>query len=194
MVQIDNKIVSTEIFETLFVCDVSKCKGMCCVYGDSGAPLEDDETAVLKDIFPKIKKYMTPQGIEAVEQNGYYEIDFDDEKVTPLVGNSEDCAYSFRENDIVYCAIERAFTNGDIDFRKPVSCQLYPIRITKYSGFEAVNFHHWKICSDAHKLGKNCGTPLYIFLKEPIIRKYGAHWYEQLCKAAEHFQTRKTNC
>ena len=183
MYQIGSTIVSRDILEKHFVCDLNKCKGNCCIYGESGAPLEDDEIPILQEIFPKIKPYMTAEGIAIVEQIGVYDIDFDNDKVTPLIGNSEDCAYSISEKGIVFCAIERAFMNREISFRKPISCHLYPIRITKYKAFEAVNFHNWKICEDAHKLGKKTGTPLYIFLKEPLIRKYGNDWYQQLSEA-----------
>ena len=158
---------------------------MCCVYGDSGAPLTDDEIIILQETYPKVKPYMTPAGIAVVEQRGVYDTDFDNDKVTPLIGDEEDCVYSFNEKDVYYCAIEKAFMNGETDFRKPVSCHLYPIRITKYDDFEAVNYHHWNICSEALKLGKRRGTPLYVFLKEPLIRKYGSDWYEQLCIAAK---------
>jgi len=183
MIQIGKAIVSLDIFEKQFVCDLGKCKGMCCVYGQSGAPLEDGEIAILQELYPKVKPYMSPAGIAIVEQQGVYTTDFDDDTVTPLVNDSEDCAYANTAKGVVYCAIEKAFTNGEINFRKPVSCHLYPIRITKYDAFEAVNYHHWDICCDALKLGKKKGKPLYVFLKEPLIRKYGAEWYEQLCKA-----------
>ncbi len=186
MIQIDRAIVSPDIFEKQFVCDLPKCKGMCCVYGDSGAPLEDEEIAVLERIYPKVKPYMTPAGIEVVEQQGVYVTDFDVDKVTPLIGDSEDCAFTYREKGVVYCAIEKAYQNGETDFRKPLSCHLYPIRITKYPDFDAVNHHSWDICCDALKLGKKTRTPLYVFLKEPLTRKYGAEWYEQLCLAAEY--------
>ena len=186
MIQIGTAIISPDIFEKQFVCNLSECKGMCCVYGQSGAPLEDDEIAILEDVYPKVKPYMTPAGIAVVEQQGVYVTDFDNDKVTPLVGNSEDCAYTCTDKGVVYCAIEKAFMNGDIGFHKPVSCHLYPIRITKYDTFEAVNYHQWNICSDALRLGKKTGTPLYVFLKEPLIRKYGTEWYEQLCEAAQY--------
>ena len=185
MIQIGSTIVSRDVFEKRFVCNLSKCRGMCCVYGQSGAPLEDDEIAILQEAYPKIIPYMTPAGIAAVEQQGMYATDFDDDKVTPLIGDSEDCAYACTEKGVVYCTIEKAFMNGEIDFRKPVSCHLYPIRITKYSTFEAVNYHPWSICNDALILGEEKGTPLYVFLKEPLIRKYGAEWYEELCLAAQ---------
>jgi hypothetical protein len=185
MVQIGTAIVSPDIFEKQFVCNLSECRGMCCVYGESGAPLEDDEIAVLKETYFRIKPYMTSAGIAVVEQRGVYETDFDNDRVTPLVGNSEDCAYACTENGVVYCAIEKAFRSGEITFRKPVSCHLYPIRITRYEGFEAVNYHSWNVCRGALKLGEKTGVPLYVFLKEPLIRKYGGEWYEQLRMAAE---------
>jgi len=193
MIQIGSTIVSLDIFEKQFVCNIAKCKGKCCVIGDSGAPLTDEEITILQEAYPKVKPYMTPAGIAVVEQKGVYDTDFDNEKVTPLIGDGEDCVYSFNEKGVFYCAIEKAFMNGETDFRKPVSCHLYPIRITKYNAFEAVNYHCWSICSDALEYGKTKGTPLYVFLKEPLIRKYGAEWYEQLCLAA-NFHFRKLNC
>jgi hypothetical protein len=188
MIQIGPAVVSLDIFEKKFVCNLPECRGMCCVYGESGAPLNNDELIILQEIYPKVKPYMTPAGIAVVEQQGVYDTDWDSDRVTPLIGDSEDCVYTYTEKGVVYCAIEKAFMNGEISFRKPVSCHLYPIRITRYADFEAVNCHHWSICSDALKLGKKTGTPLYVFLKEPLIRKYGAEWYEQLCIAAEHLE------
>ena len=161
---------------------------MCCVYGESGAPLEEEEVAILEQIYSKVKPYMTPAGIKVVEKQGVFETDFDNDKVTPLIGNSEDCAFIYKEGGIIYCAIEKAYLNGEIAFHKPVSCHLYPIRITKYTDFEAVNYHQWNICNDALRLGKKGKTPLYVFLKNPLIRKYGAEWYKQLCLAAEHLK------
>ena len=189
MVQIGPAIVSLDIFDKQFVCNLPACRGMCCVYGESGAPLEENEVTILQEVCEKVKPYMTPEGIAVVEQHGVYDTDIDNDKVTPLIGESEDCVFACTEKNVVYCAIEKAFMNGEISFRKPVSCHLYPIRITKYDDFEAVNYHQWNICCDALQLGKKAETPLYIFLKEPLIRKYGAEWYEQLCLAAEHLKT-----
>jgi hypothetical protein len=188
MIQIGSAIVSMDIFETQFVCHLPKCRGMCCVYGTSGAPLDDDEIIILQKIYPKLKPFMTAAGIAVVESKGFYDTDFENEKVTPLMGDSEDCAYICEEKGVVGCAIEKAFMRGEIDFRKPLSCHLYPIRITKYDTFEAVNYHYWSICSDALKLGKKTKTPLYVFLKEPLIRKYGAEWYEELCLTAKELK------
>jgi len=191
MLQIGSAIVSLDIIEKKFVCNLAKCKGMCCVYGDSGAPLNDEEIAILKEIYPRVKPYMTREGIEVVERQGVCSTDFDNEKVTPLIGDSEDCVYSFCEKGVHYCAIEKAFINGETDFRKPVSCHLYPIRITKHKDFEAVNYHQWRICDDALECGKKKETPLYVFLKEPLIRKFGAKWYEQLCLAATKLKSNR---
>ena len=185
MIQIGTAIVSLDIFEKQFVCNLEECRGMCCVYGQSGAPLEDDEIALLQEVYPQAKRYMTSKGIAVVERNGVYDIDFEDEKVTPLIGDSEDCVYACTENGIVFCAIEKAFLNGETQFRKPLSCHLYPIRITKYDTFEAVNYHCWNVCNSALIRGEKTATPLYVFLKEPLTRKYGAEWYKDLCLAAE---------
>jgi hypothetical protein len=187
MIQIDDTIVSLDLIEKQFACNLSKCRGMCCVYGESGAPLEEGEIAVLKEIYPAVKQYMTQEGIRAVETQGVYTTDFDNDRVTPLIGDSEDCAYTCTrpENGIVFCAIEKAYLNGETGFRKPVSCHLYPVRITKYNDFEAVNYHRWNICCNALQTGEKTKTPLYVFLKEPLIRKYGEEWYRQLCIAAK---------
>jgi len=184
MLQIGSTIVSLDIIEKKFVCNLAKCKGMCCVYGDSGAPLYDDEIDILKEAYTKVKPYMTREGIEVVERMGVYATDFDNEKVTPLIGDSEECAFSFCEKGVHYCAIEKAFINGETDFRKPVSCHLYPVRITRFTDFEAVNYHQWRICEDANEYGKKKETPIFVFLKEPLIRKFGADWYGKLCRAA----------
>ena len=188
MVQIGEAIVSQDIFDRQFVCNLARCKGMCCVYGQSGAPLADDEIPILEDVYPKVKPCMTPAGVAAVERHGVYVTDFEGDKVTPLINDWEDCAYAVTEKGTVYCAIEKAFIAGEIHFRKPVSCHLYPIRITKYDDFEAVNYHRWDVCDEALTLGKKQGTPLYVFLKEPLIRKYGAQWYGELCRAAEQLR------
>jgi len=179
MLQIGTAIVSFDVLEKRFECDLAQCKGMCCVHGESGAPLEDSEVAILQEIYPKIKPYMTFAGIAVVEQHGVYDTDIDYDKITPLIGASEDCAYSYKENGIAHCAIEKAFTKGEIDFRKPVSCHLYPIRVTKYDEFDAVNCHHWDVCR------KTENKPMYVFLKEPLIRKFGVEWYDELCIAGQ---------
>ena len=184
MIQIDDKLISEDIFSEEFVCNLSKCKGACCVDGDTGAPLEKSELSILEEIFPKIKSYLRPEGVLAIEEQGTHIIDFEGDLVTPLVDNSE-CAYViFDEKGWTKCGIEKAHEDGVIDWKKPISCHLYPIRVTEYRTFSALNYHEWPICDDACTLGKELQVPVYKFLKEPLTRKYGAEFYETLCDAA----------
>ena len=188
MIQIDDKLISEDFFSEEFVCNLAKCKGICCVDGDAGAPLDEDETKILDEIYPKIKSYLRPEGIQAIEEQGTYTLDFEGDLVTPLVNNAE-CAYViFDEKGYTKCAIEKAYEDGVIDWQKPISCHLYPIRITEYSNFSAINYHEWDICSDACTLGKELGVKVYQFLKKPLIRKYGEEFYQTLSEAAEEWE------
>ena len=188
MIQIDDKLISEDLFSEEFVCNLAKCKGICCVDGDAGAPLDEDETKILDEIYPKIKSYLRPEGIQAIEEQGTYTLDFEGDLVTPLVNNAE-CAYViFDEKGYTKCAIEKAYEDGVIDWQKPISCHLYPIRITEYSNFSAINYHEWDICSDACTLGKELGVKVYQFLKKPLIRKYGEDFYQTLSEAAEEWE------
>ena len=188
MIQIDDKLISEDLFSEEFVCNLAKCKGICCVEGDAGAPLDEEETHILDEIYPKIKPYLRPEGIQAIEEQGTYTLDFEGDLVTPLVNNAE-CAYViFDEKGYTKCAIEKAYEDGVIDWQKPISCHLYPIRITEYSNFSAINYHEWDICSDACILGKELGVKVYQFLKKPLIRKYGEEFYQTLSEAAEEWE------
>ena len=188
MIQIDDTLISEDLFSEEFVCNLAKCKGICCVEGDAGAPLDEDETKILDEIYPKIKPYLRPEGIQAIEEQGTYTLDFEGDLVTPLVNNAE-CAYViFDEKGYTKCAIEKAYEDGVIDWQKPISCHLYPIRITEYSNFSAINYHEWDICSDACTLGKELGVKVYQFLKKPLIRKYGEEFYQTLSEAAEEWE------
>lgn len=185
MIQIDDTIISFDVFEKQFVCDLERCKGACCVEGDSGAPLEKSEMKILDEIYPAVRPYLTPKGIDAIETQGCHVVDFDGDDTTPLIEGKE-CAYSyFDERNICKCAIEQAYLDGKIDFKKPISCHLYPIRLKEYANFTAVNYDKWELCADACILGEKLKVPVYVFLKEPLIRKYGEEWYEQLQIAAE---------
>lgn len=186
MLQIDDKVISFDILQKKFSCDLKKCKGACCVHGDSGAPLEDKETEILKNIYPLVKPFMRQEGIEAVEQQGTHVIDSDGDKVTPLV-NGKECSYVVFEDGIAFCAIEKAYIAKAIDFQKPISCHLYPIRVTKYKGFEAVNYHCWDICKHALTKGRKTETSLFVFLKEPLVRNYGSDWFEKLKIANDEY-------
>lgn len=179
MIQIEDKIISLDIFETYFFCDLSACKGSCCVEGDSGAPLLYEEKKILEEIYEKVKPYMSKEGKAEVEKNGVSTIDKDGDLTTTLVKNKE-CSFVIFENGIAKCSIEKAYNNGSIEFKKPISCHLFPIRIAEYPDFEAVNYEKIKICKPACDCGSKLKIPLFVFLKEPLIRKYGESWYEEL--------------
>lgn len=180
MIQIDDKIISLELFEQKFICDISQCHGICCVEGDSGAPLEENETTIIENLLPVVKPYLSSKAIAEIEKQGAWVIDFEGDKVTPII-NGKECVYACFENDgTCKCAIEKAYLDGKCDFKKPISCHLYPIRTKKYPDFEAINYHHWPICEPARLLGEKKGIPVYKFLKEPVIRKYGQAFYNEM--------------
>ncbi len=188
MFQIGKTIVSEAIIESDFVCNLTACKGACCVKGYAGAPLEEDETIILKELFPKIKPFLRTEGIQAIETQGTAIKGEDEDWETPLINDAE-CAYvSFDKNNIARCGIEEAYNKGVIDWKKPISCHLYPVRVQKYSSFEAVNYHEWDICSDACTLGKKLKVPVYKFVKDALIRRFGEDWYEELENAAKELK------
>src|SRR5690554_3282787 len=170
MVEIDNTLVSDEVFEKRFLCDLAACKGACCVEGESGAPLEAEEIEILENILDEVKPYMRAEGIARIEETGVYTIDTDGEFVTPLVNNAECAFVTFDKNGIAKCAIETAFREGKTDFPKPISCHLYPIRLTKLKDFTSLNYNYWPICDPALACGAKLDVKVYKFLKEPIIR------------------------
>ena len=184
MIVIDKTIVSDELLDEKFVCALDKCKGACCVEGESGAPLQWEETTELEKIYEQVKPYMTPEGIQAVKEYGTWLVDSDGDFVTPLVDGVKQCAYVFFEKGTALCAIEQANRMGRIEFRKPLSCHLYPVRITQHDTYDAVNYDRWEICSPACANGKQLGVPVFQFVKEALIRKYGREWYVQLEGAA----------
>ncbi len=184
MIPVDNTLVSDDVAQIKFCCDLPRCHGACCVAGDAGAPLDEDEIALIQDGLEEIKPYMSQQGIEVVDENGVFDYDASGNYVTPLVSGRE-CAFVFFTGKVARCAIEKAFQDGQIDFQKPVSCHLYPVRITAYNGFDAVNYHKWSICSKALVKGKELNLPLYKFLKDSLIRKYGKDWYNELAETIE---------
>lgn len=186
MIEIDGKIVSTDLLTEHFACDIAKCKGMCCVEGNAGAPLETDEVDILEEEFGNYRPYMTAEGIDAIEKQGFMVVDEDGDYTTPLVNDAE-CAYSYTENGITMCAVEKAFLKGECSFRKPVSCHLYPIRVVNFSnGTVGLNYHRWDVCRTACENGRRLGIPIYKALKEPIMRHFGEEFYRAL-EAAEQF-------
>jgi hypothetical protein len=185
MFQLGKTIVSEEIIEKDFVCNLSACKGKCCIDGEAGAPLDEDELIILMDIYPKVKPFLRTEGIEAIEDQGLFTMDEGEYETTLIDG--KDCAYAIYDaNNTVKCGIEEAYNQGAIDWKKPISCHLYPIRITEYSEFSAVNYHKWPICDDACTLGATLQVPVYKFVKEALIRKFGENWYKELEKVAEN--------
>ena len=189
MIQVEDKIISLDVFEKQFVCDLNACKGACCVEGDSGAPLLDEEAEILDRIYEKLKPYMTQEGILEVENKGVAIYDSDGDLTTPLVNNRE-CVFAVQENGITKCSIETAFIDKKVDFIKPISCHLFPIRIKQYRDFDAVNYEEIKICKPACECGNQLEIPVYVFLKDPLIRKYGKKWYEKLLKKSELLRNR----
>ncbi len=186
MIAIDKTLVSEDLLERKFVCDLSACKGECCVAGESGAPLEKEELAILDSVLETVKPYMVKKGIKAVEKHGTYVVDSDGDYTTTLVSDGAECAFVFfDEQKIAKCAIEQAYRDGKIKWQKPISCHLYPVRITPYKGYDAVNYHHWNICKPACECGAKLDVPVYKFLKEPLIRKYGKAWFKQLEQSAK---------
>lgn len=188
MFQLGKTLVSEDIIEKDFVCNISACKGACCIDGDAGAPLEEDEAKILEDIYPKVKPFLRQEGIEAIEKQGTYVTTEDGELETPLINNA-DCAYViFDEKNTALCAIEEAYNQGEVTWKKPISCHLYPIRVKDYSEFSAVNYHRWQICDDACTLGRELQVPIYKFVKEALIRKFGEDWYMELEKTASQMK------
>ncbi len=190
MIVIEDVILSDDLAEQFFVCNIEKCKGACCVEGDLGAPLEEKEKLQLKAVYEKVKPYMSEDGIAEVEKQGIFVLDEEGDYSTPTVKGKE-CAYAvYDEKGILKCAIEQAYLDGKTNFRKPISCHLYPIRVTKYEQYDALNYDRWEICSPACGHGKALGVPVYKFLKEALIRKYGESWYKAL---EEEVAQRKEN-
>lgn len=191
MFQLEKTIISEEILEKEFVCNLNACKGACCVNGDAGAPLEEEELTILEEIFPVLKNYLRKEGLKAIEEQGLYTTNELGEHETTLIDGA-DCAYViYDEKNVALCGIEEAYNQGEIAFKKPVSCHLYPVRIKQYSEFAAVNYDKWEICDDACSLGKELGVPVYKFVKQALVRKFGEDWYAELEKAAEERNNEK---
>ena len=191
MLQIDDTIISLDLLDESFVCDLSTCKGNCCIEGDDGAPLEESEVKIIEELLPLIWDDLTEKSKEVILKQGVSYIDDEGEPVTSIV-NGDECVFTYTdESGICKCAIEKAFREGKTDFYKPISCHLYPVRLQKYDEYIAVNYHRWSVCSCARQLGKKLGVPVYKFLKEPLTRRFGTAWYEQLEIADVELKNRK---
>ncbi len=187
MLEIQNVLVTLDLAEQFFCCDLDACKGACCIEGDAGAPITPDEQKEIERVLPEIVDDMIPAGRREVEANGVAYIDEEGDLVTSIV-EGKNCAFTcYGKDGVCLCAIEKAWREGRVDFMKPASCHLYPLRITEYPTFTAVNYHRWKICKPAEKLGRRLGVRLYQFLKEPLIKRFGKDWYDELSQACEAY-------
>lgn len=188
MFELGKTVVSEEILEGEFVCNLEACKGACCVEGSSGAPVAGEELEVLRDIYPRVSPFLREEGRRAIAEQGTSVRGEDGEWETPLIDGNE-CAYVVYEDNKALCGIEAAYRAGAIDWIKPVSCHLYPVRIREYTALTAVNYHQWHICDPACSLGKSLKVPIYKFVREALIRKFGESWYAELeAVAARHLR------
>lgn len=188
MLIIDNVLISRELFTNCFCCDLSLCKGICCVEGDAGAPLEEEEIGLIENDLHKIIPFLTPEGKTAIEQFGIFDYDIEGQLTTTLI-NEKDCVFVYYENGIAKCGIEKAFIEKKIKFQKPISCHLYPIRIKKYPYYEALQYHRWEVCQIATEIGKKKNLSVFEFLQPALTRKYGKKWIEKVKKfvASDNF-------
>ena len=187
MLQIEDTLVSLDLIERYFHCDLQVCRGLCCIEGEAGAPLEKEEFEILREMLPAIWDDLLPKAQKVIEKQGVGYIDASGETVTSIV-NGKDCVFtSYEPNGICRCAIEKAFNEKRINFRKPISCHLYPVRVTQYKNYRAVNYNRWKICRPAETLGEKAQIPIYRFLREPLIRKFGEKWYDTLDLTAREY-------
>jgi hypothetical protein len=188
MVIIGNTLISEDLFDKEFICNLSACKGACCVEGDAGAPVSVKEIEQIEAELEKIKPYLTNASLQDIKQKGIFELDDDQEWVTTCLASGE-CNFSFRNKEgILSCGIEQSFLNGESKIRKPSSCYLYPIRVSKVGDYEALNYHRWDICSAACTLGKQEKVAVYQFLKGPLVDRFGEAWYQELCEVAEAYK------
>ncbi|MBD5223404.1 MAG: DUF3109 family protein [Bacteroidales bacterium] len=187
MIQIKDTLVSLDLIERYFVCDLDACLGQCCVDGDAGAPLAPGEAEKIKEVLPLVENELAPRALEEICREGASYIDPDGDEVTQIV-DGRDCVYTcYAPGGKCLCALERAFREGRIPDVKPISCRLYPVRVKEYSGFTAVNLHRWKICRPAETLGRKLGIRAYQFLKGPLIARFGQEWYDELALAADEY-------
>lgn len=193
MIIVGNALVSEDVLEKKFACQIDKCKGECCVQGDAGAPLLKEEADIILEIYDKIEPYISEEGIAEIKKNGYVTRDKDGDLVTVCRDSGECVFVVYEDYGVASCAIEKAYADGVVDFKKPISCHLYPIRAKKYGSYIAMNYHHWDICGDACKAGIEMNVPVYEFLKEALIRKMGEEWFAELSEVAKEWHQRDKN-
>ncbi|MFN0033271.1 MAG: DUF3109 family protein [Flavobacteriales bacterium] len=187
MLIVGNTLVSEELLEEQFVCDLRACKGACCVEGSSGAPLEVEEIDSLEEVIEEVRPYMRAEGLKAIAEQGLYKMDEDGDLVTTLVDGNKECSFVFfDEQSIAKCALEKAYNEGKTNWKKPISCHLYPVRLQKLPDYTAVNYHRWQVCKPACKCGAELKVPVYRFLNEPLKRKFGHEWFAELEAISQH--------
>lgn len=185
MLQIKDTLVSLDLAEEFFCCDLDQCLGACCIEGDAGAPLEINELERLEEVLPEIEGDLLPRAVDEIRESGVAYTDEEGDLVTTII-DGRNCAFScYAEGGKCLCAIDKAYREGRVKWRKPISCYLYPLRLTNYPTFTAVNYHRWKICRPAVANGRRLGIRLYQAMKEPLIERFGREWYEELCEACE---------
>lgn len=193
MLQIGNTLVSLDLAERFFCCDLDKCLGQCCIEGDAGAPITTEEYKKLEEITPSLMPELLPAAIKVIEEDGVGYTDEEGDLVTSII-DGKNCVYTcYASGGKCLCAIERAYRQGKCDFRKPISCYLYPLRLTEYPTFTAINYHRWKICRSAEINGKELGIRLYQFMKEPLIERFGKEWYDELAEACDAYLAEQNN-
>lgn len=187
MLQIKDTLISLDLVERYFCCDLDSCLGECCIDGDAGAPITEDERRKLEEVLPAVIDDLLPAARREIEENGVAYVDSEGDLVTSIV-DGRNCVFTtYGPGGMCMCALEKAWREGRIDFMKPMSCHLYPVRIREYDGFTAVNFHRWKICKCAEILGRKNGLRAYRFLEGPLVRRFGREWYDELVEAAEAY-------
>ena len=187
MIEILNTLVSLDLFKEFFCCDLDKCHGLCCVEGDAGAPVTPDEVEMLEEAYEKLHEDLPLQAQQQIEKEGVVYPDKEGELVTQII-NGKDCVFAKHEGASALCAIDSAYRNGKFHWQKPISCALYPVRLSTVGGMTAVNVHKWDVCQPARKLGAALHLPVYQFLKEPLIRRFGQAWWDECDIAARELK------
>lgn len=191
MLQIGDKLVSLDLVEKYFCCNLDDCLGECCIEGDAGAPLSEEERDELNRLLPRILPYLSEKARKVVEEEGISYVDSEGDLVTQLVDGANCVFTTFAPDGKCLCALEKARREGETDFFKPISCALYPVRLKEYDGFTAVNFHRWKICKGAEVMGRAKGVRAFEFLREPLTRRFGKEWYDELFLTAHEYLRQK---
>ena len=188
ILEVGGILISSDILTERFCCDYEKCHGVCCIEGDAGAPVTLDEIGGIEDALDTVWPDLSAQAQAVIDQQGVAYTDQEGDLVTSIVGG-KDCVFTCYDGDNCLCALEKAFRSGKTRFCKPISCALYPIRAKTFAdGTVALNYNRWKICADAVKKGQSLDMPVYQFLKEPLIRRFGAEWYDELCSVADELR------